>query len=281
MISLVTDPEEESTNHMLVHQSFRGGFKHSFGVCLGSAWEGPAVSPERWVEWMEANIIFGAEQFIIHNMSMPSYLDPYVQHYVDMGVLEVFPWHFDPIIKLASNTYNMQLATYRDCLYRMRRQTTYMVQVDLDELIVPRHPEDVTWYDMIQRSGCAPDALVYAGRQVHCSLQYPNNTLNKTGLVMLDATECGSYIFPNQHRTKYIAAASNITSPHMHTVSNVQSSQYCVLPVEVGANHHYRREIHPTMITVDTVTDNSALKYTETLTKQVSESLKRIHSNVK
>ena len=185
----MTDLEDESTNCMIVRQYFREGFKFNFGVCLGSAWEGPAVSPEWWVEWMEANIMFGAEQIIIHNMSMPSYMDRYAEHYVNLGVLEVIPYNFDPIITLGNITYNLQSTTLHDCLYRMRRRTTYMTQVDLDELIVPRHPQDVTWSDMIKRSGCDPDSCVYSGRMLYYSRQYSNNTVNRTGLVMLDTTQ--------------------------------------------------------------------------------------------
>ena len=226
---------------------------------------------------MEANIMFGAEQVIIHNLSMPGYMDRYAEHYVKLGVLQVLPYNFDPIITLESTTYDLQLTTLHDCLYRMRRRTTYMTQVDLDELIVPRHPEDVTWSDMITRSGCDPDSCVYSGRMLYYNRQYSNNTAGRTGLVMLDTTHRSIIVKPDRDKSKYIAHTSKIWSPHMHTASCKRPYSYCTLPIHVGASHHYRREIARNHYEFTeehgTVIDKSVYKYQHTLKQKVSEAI--------
>ena len=284
MISLITDPESEPANHMIVRQYFRDGLKYNFSVCLGGAWHDRMVSPQWWVEWMEANIIFGAQQIIIHNMTMPSFMDPYAQHYVKRGILEVLPWNLDPIIKLTGTKANLQTTITFDCFYRMRRRTVYMAQIDQDELIVPRHPDDITWTDMIKRSGCVPGACVYSARQVYYGRQYTQNTKldNATGLIILDTTHRGENVFKDRRRSKYIADTSKIVLPNIHHATCAKSLSICTLPVEVGGNHHYRWS---RILEVDerdgVVYDNSTLKYKDMLLQRCSATMKTINATFK
>ena len=290
VISLVTDPESEPANHMIVRQYFRDGLKYNFSVCLGGAWHDRMVSPQWWVEWMEANIIFGAQQIIIHNMTMPSFMDPYAQHYVKRGILEVLPWNLDPIIKLAGTKSNLQLTITYDCFYRMRGRSVYMAQFDQDELIVPRHPDDITWTDMIKRSGCVPGACVYGARQVYYGRQYTNNTKldNATGLMMLDATHRGENVFRDGCRSKYIADTSKIVFPHTHHANCAKSPTTgkslprCTLPVEIGGSHHYRwTGIGQVNERDGVVFDNSTLKYKDILLQICTETMKTINATFK
>ena len=259
------------TNHMIVRQYYREGLKYNYSVCLGGAWRG-SPSPKWFVEWMEANIIFGAQQFMIHNMSISESLAPYVRYYVKLGLLEVLPWKFDQIITIMHTRSNLQLTLIFDCLYRMRRRTTYMVQIDQDELIVPRHPSDLTWDDMIRRSGCAPDTCVYGARQMHYGLRYPENVINAntSGLVMIDTTQRGTEVTRFPVRSKYVANAFMATSLSTHHASCGRSRSSCTLPLDVGANHHYRLNLLMD-VRRGTIIDNSTLKYKDMLTRRVTE----------
>ena len=282
VISLVTDRAVDTINHLIVHQDFREGLKYNFSVCMGVAWHGRFVSPQWFVEWVESNILFGAEWIILHNMSMTSDMDPYARPYVERGILQILPWDFDPIIKLAGTKSNLQLTMTFDCFYRMRRRTVYMAQFDQDELIVPRHPDDVTWSDMIKRSGCEPGACVYGARQVFFGRQYSNNlrNANKTGLLTMDATQRGLNVFRDGCRSKYIADVNKIILPHTHHVACAPSHPRCTLPEEVGGNHHYR---WPGMKYLNehlgTIQDNSTLKYQDKLTRAVTRTMQTANSS--
>ena len=281
-ISLVTDVEGESSNHMIVHQYFREGIQYNYSVCLGGAWHGGLVSPEWWVEWMESNIIFGAELIMIHNMSMPHSMDPYVEYYTKRGLLEVLPWNVDRIMEKGGTRSHLQLALINDCLYRLRRRARYMVQIDQDELIVPRHTGDVTWADMIRRSGCVPDAGVYGARQLFYGLHYSNNThnANTTSLVTLDATQRSKEVLEYSTRSKYITNTFTTTLVRTHHASGDESVPICTLPPDVGANHHYCLRVPTFDEHHGTVIDNSTHKYKEMLTRRVSNTMKIVNNHI-
>ena len=113
--------------------------------------------------------------------------------------------------------------------------------VDVDELIVPRHPDDMTWTDMIQRTQCGTDVASYQGRHILYRAD-PNNT--KYGIVMLDWLQRSSIIYKSPERSKCFAYSLR-TNFHLltHTVEVADESRICVMPVELGGNHHYRKKL--------------------------------------
>ena len=281
VVSLVTDPDGNIRNHMKVRQYYREGLIYNYSVCLGGAWHGNKVSTQWFVEWMEANIIFGAEKFIIHKMGMPSSMDQYVDYYERRGLLEVLPWNVERITSKGRTRSHLQMTLLYDCLYRMRRRTTYMVQTDQDELIVPRHPDDVTWSDMIRRSGCEPGACVYGARQLFYGLHYSTNSqnANTTGLVMIDTTQRSTEVSGDGVRSKYIADTFTTTLVVTHQASCKPGAHHCTLPVDIGANHHYRWKITSYDEQRGSVIDNSTQKYKNLLANQVAKVIEKVNDS--
>ena len=146
--------------------------------------------------------------------------------------------------------------------------------VDLDELIVPRHPDDKTWTDMIQRTDCDPDITAYGGRHLLYSLP-PNKTeTNHTGLHMLNRLERSDYIMKYPDRGKFISI-SNITKG-LYTVHSA-GSKTCVMPIEIGANHHYRNSPINDLKNTKWILDDNILKYSKILQQRVAETVKAIN----
>ncbi len=83
--------------------------------------------------------------------------------------------------------------------------------MDLDELIVPRHVDDLTWDDMIHRSNCPDDTASYGARQFSFSLTYPANNKSQE-LQLLDNTQHFHLIMEYPSRGKYIAQSGLVLS---------------------------------------------------------------------
>ena len=275
MVSIVSNSEVNATNFMKLRQYYREGLKYNFTVCLGGAFYG-RISPDWFVEWVEANVIFGAEKILIYNMSMTSDLDPYVNHYVQKGLVDILPWNYDPVMNSAIT--RLQGTLLVDCHYRMRRRSRYLVQCDQDELLVPRHPGDMTWADMMERSGCTTEVYAYGARNLYYGMAYTNNIQNmynnenNTGLLSVDITQRSTTVLNYPDRGKYIANTFMATFMGIHRAYAKRHVPSCTLPIEIGANHHYRtRDLYPEED--GTVIDTSTLKYKDILFHRVEQTL--------
>ena len=270
VVSLVMS---EENNYMKLRQYFREGIKHNFTVCLGGPWRGNP-SPKWFVEWMEANLMMGASMVMIHNMSVSSKMDSYVSHYVKRGLLEVYPWDFDQVMLSANN--NVQQTIFSNCFYRMRRRSRYMAQIDHDELIVPRYPGTMTWAGMIKHSGCAPDVHEYGARQLFYGMSYGYNRehSNDTGMFFIDAKQRSKIILKYTIRSKYMVNTFVATVLYNHYAAGPKSSPGCVMPIEVGASHHYRTQ--SLNLAPGLVVDNSTHKYKDILGQRIRKTMKDI-----
>ena len=271
VVSLVTNRHGNTTNYMTLRQYHREGLRYNFTLCMGGPWFG-MVSPHWFVEWMEMNMVFGAEKVLIHNMSMSKELDRYVDVYARRGLVEVLPWSIHPVIIKAGTT--LQSTVIMNCLYRMRRRTVYMAQFDQDELIVPRHPDDVTWSDMIKRSGCKAGPYTYGARQLYFGLTYSHNIRNRnnTGFMTLDETQRSAEVLAYPARGKYIVNTFKTGFIGIHRAYGPRGVQGCTLPVTIGANHHYRKRLL-FYEKNGVVIDNSTFKYRDILTKRVRHTM--------
>jgi len=242
VVQIVTDYKEEPNNAMKLHSNFKTGLHLNFTVCL----ERPLFGniPSRWfVEWIEANVIFGAEKIIIHNKSLPEYLDPYVNYYKSIGLLEVIPWHLQLVStnRIDKLTHmDLQMTMIYDCFYRLQKYSRYIVYIDIDELIVPRSPSDRTWSDMIRHLNCSLCSHSYGARQMLFNRYHSSR--NNTTLITMDARDRNTEISKYHSRSKYIANTFFVRSLSVHLAyGGVENSTTCVMPIEIGGLHHYKR----------------------------------------
>ena len=148
----------------------------------------------------------------------------------------------------------------------------YVVMVDVDELIVPRHPKDKTWTEMIRRSGCDPDAAFYAGW--HCLYDTPPNTTraNNASLEILYKLYRNETVYQFPTRAKYIVDTTLVRgdmATHQIFSTKDNRDKRCVMPLDVGGNHHYRKS----PINVESnvwVLDDITSKFADIIKRRVS-----------
>ncbi|KAK2167945.1 hypothetical protein LSH36_22g10004 [Paralvinella palmiformis] len=163
-------------------------------------------------------------------------------------------------------------------LYGEISPSWYIVMVDVDELIVPRHPEDRTWTEMIRRSGCDPDAAFYAGRHVLYNIPPNTTAVNKTSLEVLYKLYRNERVYQFPIRAKYIADTMLVKGDmvtHEIFSSKDNRDKRCVMTLDVGGNHHYRKR--PLTIGSDVwVLDDITSKFADLLKRRVNHVEKNV-----
>ena len=106
---------------------------------------------------------------------------------------------------------------------------------DVDEIIVPRSPDHMSWSAMIQNSNCSADSTTYVAR--HLSFIYKSPSNETHGLVTLSSIRRVSTVLEFAQRTKYISKPS-VKLFLTHAIDNRRTT--CILDINIGALHHYR-----------------------------------------
>ena len=221
---------------------------------------------------MEMARILGTERFLLYNMSMSHHLDPYVAYYKDRELLEVYPWREYPgVMDTGQVIPYFQKTLFADCLFRARLNSRFVVHYDLDEFLVPRHEDDLTWFDMIQRTGCGWDRAMYGARQILYSQGYPPNQVDyTTGLLTQHVLYRNEEVVKFHMRSKNIANTRMVKDLTNHFGVIVQG-QHCEMRPDVAGNHHYRMEPPGRRLKVDVVLDPVMLKYQHKLKHGVAK----------
>lgn len=108
---------------------------------------------QRLIESLEVNRMFGAQRFVIYNLSSSYDIDMVLGSYERDGIIEIVQWTSFPVTEVH---YYGQLAAVNDCLYRNLHRSTFILFADVDEIVVPRDGDWSTsgnsWTDMIERT---------------------------------------------------------------------------------------------------------------------------------
>ena len=99
------------------------------------------------VEWVEYYRLMGVDYFMIYNFTSDPLTDKILNYYVNSGIMEVVQWHVPNHVIPTIHYYDLakhkelyssgQFAMLNDFLYRVYWSTEYVINVDLDEFIVP------------------------------------------------------------------------------------------------------------------------------------------------
>ena len=126
---------------------------------------------------------------------------------------------------------------------------------------------------MIARAGCnGDDVYSYGARHFNYGRKLRENG---TGMAFLDVTVRDATVMEYSDRAKYIATADLTTELGNHVVEHGKG-HVCVLPEDVGGNHHYRTD----MLHLDSnmKEDTSTIKYRELFIANVLKARKEISS---
>ncbi|XP_036385678.1 beta-1,4-galactosyltransferase galt-1-like [Megalops cyprinoides] len=127
-----------------------------FSVCLSTLF-GNYSNVLQFVQSMEMYRILGAEKVFIYKTDCSPLLQRVLDFYSAEGFLEVIPWDIHRYLKVSSSWtpskgagdlhYHGQIAALNDCIYRNMYDSTYVVLLDADEVIVPKLHS--SWRDMM------------------------------------------------------------------------------------------------------------------------------------
>ncbi|KAJ8386700.1 hypothetical protein AAFF_G00166490 [Aldrovandia affinis] len=127
-----------------------------FSVCISTLF-GNYSNILQFVQSMEMYRILGAEKVFVYKTDCSPLLQKFLDHYSSQGLLEVVAWDVGRHLRMSNSYkpslgpgdlhYHGQIAALNDCIYRNMASSTYVVLLDMDEVIVPRMHH--SWVDMM------------------------------------------------------------------------------------------------------------------------------------
>ncbi|XP_021935621.1 uncharacterized protein LOC110837619 isoform X1 [Zootermopsis nevadensis] len=161
-VSVTMKPCESPRTFLPIHtpQISSSESRRDFAVCVkGLDFQRRDMSV-RIAEWLELNLILGADKFFVYVYSVHPNLKRVLEYYSSIGVLEVIPLSLPgkqpnrPRQRsryLKTNLWQKrrdELVPYNDCYYRNLYSHRFVLPVDVDEVIVP--VKTSTWNAMFQ-----------------------------------------------------------------------------------------------------------------------------------
>ena len=159
-VSILT-PVKGTGVKLKVEQTFKVQQHRQFTVCV---WTPLFTGDSRWlVEWLEMNIILGAEYFYIYPLRFMGDAAKVLQYYEKMERVKILPWTMPNLTFHGARIChgNFQLAMIGDCHMRNINMTQYLLGEDFDEIITP-YGNATTWLEMIKHSKCNEASAIIA-----------------------------------------------------------------------------------------------------------------------
>ena len=247
-VSIKTHPAVTSLNQLPVRsQKVKPSDRKKFSVCVSPLFGG-YNSTSNIIQWIELNRVLGADLFVFYNFSTGKNVDKVLEFYSGKGLVKVIPWNvskFRPAGKKHELSYVGQTVALNDCLMRVKPVSEFVVNIDLDEVIVP-HGGLTTWRDIVNKY---PDVAVYNFRSSFFRLNWKNtdkdfarkDIAEKFKISFLLKLDREVKIFPPSDRTKYFAKTDVADSLIVHKVYGTTSPHKSeMFPLGVALIHHYR-----------------------------------------
>ena len=222
--------------------------RKKFAVCVSPLF-GEYNSTTNMIQWIELNRLLGADLFVFYNFSVAKNIDAVLRFYSGKGLVKVIPWgitKFRPPGRNQEISYAGQTMALNDCLMRVKRVSEFVVNIDLDEALVP-HKDLTTWNDIVNKY---PYVGIYNLRSSFFRLNWENtdnvfqrkDIAEKYKISFLLKLDHEVKIYPPSDRTKYFAKTDITDSLLVHKVHETTGSHKSVMfPPEVALIHHYRR----------------------------------------
>ncbi|ELU03800.1 hypothetical protein CAPTEDRAFT_217881 [Capitella teleta] len=227
----------------------------NFTVCLHKALFLKYNNSNELVEWIEMNRILGAQRFLIYNFTGGSALTPFLQHYVNEGLVELHDWPVGTFWQEIPE-YMGQGALINDCIYKAMYKSKYLMQLDVDEVMVPQR-EDSWEKALAKEKNCQGKNIMLARNSFFLkNYLYKNNNndmsskkyksdknKNLSGIEFLDLTYRPNFTHPCPIRTKILMRPEFVRSAGVHYVyehSDGNLNTFCCLSPDDFRLHHYR-----------------------------------------
>lgn len=248
----ITTNQCDTPLHLLpvVNASSGKPLQRRFTVCLkplhfryGRAFE--------LIEWIELNKLIGAEKVIVYNYSIADNVDQVLRYYAKQGLIDIIQWHLPMRTYTHPRIYEPEIHSIgmipmlQDCLLRQRKYSEFVINMDVDEFIIP-YVEKVTTLNGILDS-ISPDYDVYMFRNTFFRKEWTTPEINhsfaeeaeRLKLVTLRIFQREQKIYGAGDRSKYIVRTNKLSQLHIHSVY-VENQRKYVVPEHLGLLHHYR-----------------------------------------
>ena len=220
----------------------RGSYPVQFTVCLMPLYFNYSRGYEL-VEWIELNRILGAERFTVYVQSSADNVAKILTYYEQQELVELVRWPL-PVGKDEIHYFGQVLAL-QDCLYRNKATSEYVVNLDLDEFVVPHREDLYSWKDIVANRSIPTLSFIFKNTFFRKEWLKTNGH-NFTGkeialefkLVTLLLHEHETKEFSYGHRSKYFAKTSQADYLIIHEVKGKGKSVF--VPSDVALLHHYR-----------------------------------------
>lgn len=224
----------------------------TFTVCTTPI-HGSYYSVSDIVQFCEVSRIFGAEKFIFY---VDENIDPSIRYclesYVERGLVEIYV--FTPPV-LDGLHYHGQIVSITDCVYRTMYRTKYLINQDIDEVVVP--VKAIDWKTLLNdihtRLGSEKTERIasYSFKNQFFPLEATDDVaysqsylVKRYNIKVLLKTSKEGYALPHGVRSKVMARPERILIWHVHVIyeENLVRRNDVVYHVSKGDAllHHYR-----------------------------------------
>ncbi|XP_050330064.1 uncharacterized protein LOC126759372 [Bactrocera neohumeralis] len=296
-VSLVMNTCDRATNILRVLYERPAGneTQHGFAICLkGLDYPNADMGP-RLVEWLEMQRLLGARKVITYKLVLHPNLERVLEHYVEEGFVEVHPlsmgsemvskplYLHDFLHRSIGNKRVNELVPYNDCFYRNMYKYSYIVTVDIDEVIMPLGNR-TTWQQLIDEMehlrtpNCPEGYASVCVRNVH----FPIDSVNFT-----ETSAAPQHMFMLQHvyrqepeavgkGAKCFQNSSEALILHNHyNLGALKSCRWRDLEPTMAQLQHYR-QLENSETWETKILDESIYRYKDALVNRVEPVLKKL-----
>ncbi|KAJ8307602.1 hypothetical protein KUTeg_014846 [Tegillarca granosa] len=205
-------------------------------------------------------------------------------HYQRQNTIDILLWEL-PRNVFPNIHVRGQIAAENDCLYRYEKQSKYLVYIDIDEFIIPRH--QLTWNEMMNQ---LPQGYgEYNFRHTVFRTNWPKTNINYSKKNVALKYNVQSFLkmsrdknaYPNKERSKCIINPELVEIMGIHFVLKFKNTSFTRYQVDnnTALLHHYRYwsgKIENTPYDVD----KEILKYEDVFFRNVDRVWKDLNDTV-
>ena len=295
-VSLVLNQEDMPTNYFkVIYNLPQSGEKKLVAVCTKLLDYKDDISL-MIIEWMEIQLLFGAEKIIFHIMDVHPNILKTLKYYQSIGKvqIELIKW---PIGVKKIGEYHLQgiqnqFVMLCDCLYKNMYEYSYLAVLDTDELIVPVRSQDRTFYDLLSRefrkhrhpksvSGFATKAVFYL---------FDNNHQGEIQPEVPEDFQFLQHIYRSKKIANYDQGPKSFQSTELVEVIGTHRTYSCLgvgfdcKRITIDANdarmHHYRKGCPDNIVKSCDELRNITLK-DKTLWKYKNEIIEKVYKTIR
>lgn len=186
-VSLVENRCDHAENKLdIIYNLPEVKHKKPFAVCVKHS-NFKSDESMKIIEWIEILLLLGVNKIFIYVIKLHPNMIKTLTYYETLGKVKIemmtlisgLPEKDEHFIQWFQN----QMISLNDCLYKNMYQYDYLVPLDVDEIIMPKRPEDKTWKDLLIRAivtGRVTQNETYSAYSVRNTFFLPNSNQEQT-----------------------------------------------------------------------------------------------------